>query len=255
MNKPKVFISHISEEARIAQLIKSQVATDFLGMIDVFVSSDQVSISVGSKWLDEVNDALKDAQIELLLCSKISVSRPWINFEAGAGWVKGIPIVPICHTGMRLVDLPLPLNMLQGIEASDVAGWQRVYQLLANKLGSAVPTPKFDRLVSDVRTFEQEYGLLRDVSASVRALIKLLPPLAPMFQPNPMHRAANGDVSDLVLDKMRQHLDLLQSKLMLAYATGGNKMVFGASGGGNMIDLNIEMKPAYYAIASKVDLQ
>ena len=130
-----------------------------------------------------------------------------------------------------------------------------VRDMTANKLGSAVPTPKFDRLVADVRNFEQEYGLLRVVSTSVRALIKLLPSLAPMFQTNPIHRAANGDVSDLVLDKMRGHLDLLQSESMLAYATGGNKMVFGTSGGGNLIELNIEMKSAYYAIASKVDLQ
>ncbi len=255
MNKPKVFISHISEEGRIAQLIKSQVSADFLGMIDVFVSSDQVSISVGSKWLDEVDEALKDAQIELVLCSKHSVSRPWINFEAGAGWVKGIPIVPICHTGMRPVDLPIPLNMLQGIEASDPAGWQRVYNLLASKLGSAIPNADFNGLISDVRTFEQDYGLLGEVTAAVRALVQLLPPLAPMFQPNPAHRRANGDVSDLVLDKMRGHLDLLQSKGMLAYAIGGNKMVVATSGGGNMIELNIEMKPPYYAIAPRVEHQ
>jgi hypothetical protein len=255
MNKPKVFISHISEESRIAQLIKSQVSADFLGMIDVFVSSDQVSISVGSKWLDEVDEALKDAQIELILCSKHSVLRPWINFEAGAGWVKGIPIVPICHTGMRPVDLPIPLNMLQGIQASEPSGWQRVYNLLASKLGSAIPNADFSALVTDVRKFEQEYGLLREVSAAVRALVKLLPPLAPMFQPNPAHRGANGDVSDLVLDKMRPHLDLLQSKGMLAYATGGNKMVFGTSGGGNMVELNIEMKAAFYEVAPRVELQ
>jgi hypothetical protein len=41
---------------------------------------------------------------------------------------------------------------------------------------------------------------------------------------------------------------------MLAYATGGNKMVFGTTGGGNVIQLNIEVKPAYYAVASRVEL-
>jgi hypothetical protein len=254
MNKPKVFISHISEETRLAQLIKMQVSTDFLGMLDVFVSSDQVSISVGSKWLAEVDEALKDAQIELVLCSRHSVNRPWINFEAGAGWVKGIPIVPICHTGMRPVDLPIPLNMLQGITASEEAGWQKVYHLLASKLGSAVPNANFSNLLNDIRTFEQDYGLLREVSAAIRALIKLLPDLEQIFRPNPVHRAANGDVGDLVLDKMRPHLDLLQAKGMLAYATGGNKMVFGTTGGGNVIQLNIEVKPAYYAVASRVEL-
>ena len=144
--------------------------------------------------------------------------------------------------------------MLQGITASEEAGWQKVYHLLASKLGSAVPNANFSNLLNDIRTFEQDYGLLREVSAAIRALIKLLPDLEQIFRPNPVHRAANGDVGDLVLDKMRPHLDLLQAKGMLAYATGGNKMVFGTTGGGNVIQLNIEVKPAYYAVASRVEL-
>ena len=119
MDKPKVFISHIGEEAQLAQILKTHFLNDFLGMIDVFVSSDSTSITVGNKWLNDIDDALKTAQIELILCSYESVKRPWINFEAGAGWVKGIPVVPVCHTSMRPVDLPIPLNMLQAIEAKD----------------------------------------------------------------------------------------------------------------------------------------
>ena len=124
MDKPKVFISHITEERQLAELIKTQVQKDFLGLLDVFVSSDSISIAVGSKWLNEIRtEALQAAQVELILCSHDSVRRPWVNFEAGAGWVKGIPVVPVCHTGLRPVDLPIPLNMLQSIEASDKAGW------------------------------------------------------------------------------------------------------------------------------------
>ena len=118
MDKPYVFISHISQEAQLAELFKSQIAQDFLGMIEVFVSSDGESISVGSKWLNDMDAALKNAKVELIICSEDSVKRPWINFEAGAGWVKGIPIVPVCHTGLRPVDLPIPLNMLQGSAAA-----------------------------------------------------------------------------------------------------------------------------------------
>jgi TIR domain len=86
------------------------------------VSSDQTSIAVGSKWLNKIDEALRSAQVELILCRQDSVRRPWVNFEAGAGWVKGIPVVPVCHTGMRPVDLPIPLNMLQDIGATDEKG-------------------------------------------------------------------------------------------------------------------------------------
>lgn len=252
MDKPKVFISHITEERELAEIIKTQVNKDFLDMIDVFVSSDQVSIAVGSKWLSEIDDALKGAQIELILCSHDSVRRPWVNFEAGAGWIKGIPVVPVCHTGMRPIELPIPLNMLQGIIASEQVGWQRVYQLLARQLGSTVPSAEFTVFLTHVRSFEHEYGVVRVVAEAVRALVKLLPALEQLFRPTPVHRAASGDVPDLVLDKMRPHLEALQQKGMLSYATGGNKVVFGTTGGGNVIELKIEVHESYYALASKV---
>ena len=58
MDKPYVFISHITPEAEIADLFKSQITQDFLGMIDVFVSSDGKSITVGNKWLNDIDAAL-----------------------------------------------------------------------------------------------------------------------------------------------------------------------------------------------------
>ncbi len=216
------------------------------------MSSDNRSISVGSKWLDDVSAALKAAKVELILCSSESVKRPWINFEAGAGWVRGIPVVPVCHTGMRPVDLPIPLNMLQAVEGSNRRDIQKVYTLLAEQLGSARPHGNFDGIAEAVRDFEQAHGVVRVVRSSVLALIELLPELRLLFEPNPTHRAASGDVSDIVLDKMRPHLDVLQAKAMISYATGLNKIAFGKTGGGNRIELRIQVQDEYYQIASEV---
>jgi len=252
MDKPKVFISHITEESKLAQIFKDHLAKDFIGMVDVFVSSDNVSISAGSKWLNDVDEALKTAQVELILCSSDSVKRPWTNFEAGAGWVKGIPIVPICHTGMRPVDLPIPLNMLQAIEAHEKVGLQKLYSLIAKQLGSTVPTGDYDRIVNEVSQFEHEYGVVRDVSAAVKAVVKLLPELEQIFRPKPLHKAAAGDALELTVDKMRPHLDLLQSRRMIDYALGRNKLVLATTGGGNMIELKIQVHDAYYKIATQV---
>jgi TIR domain len=81
MSKSIVFISHITEEKPIAIAFKDLIETSFLGMIDVFVSSDENSISTGQRWLDNITTALKECSIEIILCSPKSVSRPWINFE------------------------------------------------------------------------------------------------------------------------------------------------------------------------------
>lgn len=252
MGRPKVFVSHVTQEHHLADLIKNQVTQDFLGMIDVFVSSDQVSITVGSKWLNEIDDALKTAQIELILCSHESIQRPWINFEAGAGWVKGIPVVPVCHTGLRPVDLPIPLNMLQGFSASEKSGWEKVYSLLARQLGSAKPAVDLEPLVVSVREFEEEYGVVRVVAEAVRALITLLPNFEELFRPDAVNSKASGDIPDFLLDKMRPHLQLMQSKGLIAFATGPNKLTFSETGGGNVIELKIEVLPTFRLLAGKV---
>lgn len=146
--KPKVFVSHVTEESDLAGILKERVSEDFLGLIDVFVSSDNTSISLGSRWLNDVDEALKQAKMQLVVCSYESVKKPWVNFEAGAGWVRNIPVVPVCHTNMRPVDLPIPLNMLQGIIANEPNDLQKMYRLLAEQLGSNTPGPNFEKWLS-----------------------------------------------------------------------------------------------------------
>ena len=252
MNKPYVFISHIGAESTLAALIKEQISQDFLGMIDVFVSSDSTSISVGSKWLNDIDAALKNAKVELIICSHDSISKPWINFEAGAGWVKGIPVVPICHTSLRPVDLPIPLNMLQGISASDTEGLKRLYAVLSKELGCAVPKQDFSDFVKGVLAFERHYGTIRLVREHVSALIKHLPDLRQIFEPNASHILASGSVQDILLDKMRPHLDELQSSGYIAYSAGSSSLRIGGSGGGVHFELRIEIQPPYKDVSTEV---
>jgi hypothetical protein len=126
MGKPKIFISHISEEAKLASLLKVHLERDFLGAVDVFVSSESASIGAGKNWLREIEDALKTATVIVILCSSTSISRPWINFEAGGGCIRGVPVVPLCHSRMRPVELPIPLSLLQGGEAANADGLRPV---------------------------------------------------------------------------------------------------------------------------------
>ena len=50
----QAFVSHITEEATVAARLKSALSRDFLGLLDVFVSSDAESIAA-----DTVNSAPK----------------------------------------------------------------------------------------------------------------------------------------------------------------------------------------------------
>lgn len=170
MEKKLVFISHIHEEREIANEFKKLIEDSFLGMIDVFVSSNEQNIEMGQRWLDNITGALKQASVEILLCSPKSVERPWINFEAGAGWIKDIPVIPLCHSGMSPSQLPVPLNMLQAAKASETSSLKLVFPVLANAIGSATPNVDFTNFVESVRKFEIKYTFWDDCNSYFRKL-------------------------------------------------------------------------------------
>jgi hypothetical protein len=157
MRKQRVFISHISEEAELAVLLKNHIEQDFLGLVELFVSSEASSIPIGDQWLTKIDGALKNAKVEIILCSKQSIQRPWINFEAGAGWIRGIPIVPICHSGLRIEDLPAPLNRLQAVQADTKVGLSGLYKTLANTLKCDIPHKNFDEMIELISNYQVKH--------------------------------------------------------------------------------------------------
>jgi hypothetical protein len=157
VSKAVVFISHISEERDIAQALKGLVELSFLGLIDVFVSSDANSIKLGRKWLDNVTAALKCCNVEIVIASPTSVKRPWVNFEAGAGWVRDVPVIPLCHSGMTPSSLPTPLSELQAALATDKEELARLVPVLAEAIGSAEPLIDWSEFVDVVQGYEAAY--------------------------------------------------------------------------------------------------
>jgi len=139
MQKPLIFISHITAEKEIADALRGLIESTFMGMIDVFISSDPESIAMGGKWLDRITQGLQACVIEIVLASPTSIRRPWINFEAGAGWVRGIPVIPICHSGMNPDTLPPPLSSLQSALATESDSIERVLSVLAKALECKMP--------------------------------------------------------------------------------------------------------------------
>jgi hypothetical protein len=154
--KALVFISHITEEKELAVAFKSLIEEAFLGMIEVFVSSSPSGIEMGRRWLEKITSALKSCAVEIILTSPESVKRPWINFEAGAGWIRDIPVIPLCHSGMTPNMLPPPLSQLQAALASDETKLELVFPVLANAIGCAVPEVDFSGFVARVKSFEKE---------------------------------------------------------------------------------------------------
>jgi hypothetical protein len=114
----QVFLSFIHEEQRVAEAIQD-LLRETLVTQDVFLSSDQWQVFAGEIWLDRIKEALNSARVVVLLLSKKSVERPWVNFEAGAAWGSDTPIVPVCYGGLNKGALPKPYSGIQALEIPD----------------------------------------------------------------------------------------------------------------------------------------
>lgn len=165
-----VFISHIHEEKELALLIKEAISSEFSGFVDVFVSSDGISIPSGSNFLSRIEEALISCSAAIYLISPKSVRRNWINFELGSVWIRSciktkeggsvIPAIPFCHSGMTPSLLPKPLGDLNAISAGDRNHLEVAFRSLQQALGGkgALKTD-FKALSSKVRELESSYTI------------------------------------------------------------------------------------------------
>lgn len=156
-----VFFSHVTAESKIVDFLQVAIARDFIGLVDLFISSDRTSVPIGSKWLDDITEALRKADLHAVLCSPESISRPWINFEAGAAHLRGIPIMPLCYNGLAPAQLPVPISEYGGVFITTPEGIERVYTRLANALGSQIPDVDFQRYAATLQNIEKEYSTRR----------------------------------------------------------------------------------------------
>jgi hypothetical protein len=158
-----VFISHISEEASIAIILKRWIESSFLGMCRVFVSSDSNDIPAGSKWLDIINRELEKSGLLIILCSPESVNRPWINFEAGCGSIKKIPIIPLCYSGLKIESLIPPISIFQSIEITNCDSLKKLFLAIANYIGiSQLPNISYNDMIDELKKQIESNCKLKD---------------------------------------------------------------------------------------------
>lgn len=114
MGVPKegVFISHITEEAPIADAVKVYLKRCFGHTLSVFVSSDYDSIETGEEWYRAIVESLLRAKVVIALLSKYSIDRRWINFEAGITVGAKHRLLPVTIRGFQPESVGWPLGQL-----------------------------------------------------------------------------------------------------------------------------------------------
>lgn len=88
--------------------------------------------------------------------------------------MRKIPLIPICHAGLEVRDLPMPLSLRQGIAVADAEGLQRLYGRIAEVRKCRLPSIRFADLATDLGrahdTHEQDSPALHqlEVDRAVR---------------------------------------------------------------------------------------
>ena len=111
-----IFISHIHEEAPLAVALKHWLEKTTAGQWKVFVSSDKDNITLGENWFAKIEGAQAAQKTFIVLCSPASKLRPWINYETGYAAAKGVPILPLRHSGLEENALPPFLSRYQNTD-------------------------------------------------------------------------------------------------------------------------------------------
>jgi hypothetical protein len=119
MDKPVVFFSHSSRDKTPLAALKERFVDLTGGTINVFLSSDGQSIRLGSNWVASVEQALRAAKIMFVFVSPNSLHSPWLYFETGHAYSKGIAVIPVGLFGVDIGLLPPPMNLLQGFGLTD----------------------------------------------------------------------------------------------------------------------------------------
>lgn len=214
-----------------------------MGLIDVFQSTSPTSLVVGQNWLDNITDALRNCEVMIVLCSPFSVNRPWINFECGAGWSREIEIVPICHSGLRPVDLPVPINLLQGVECTDASGLKAIFNLIGSKLEAKSLDSDLTDLATTFELLSKRYVEEKEVLSQLRAIKVISEPLLKLLSHVTIDKVAPiQGAPELLIERCRPNLDALQTSGHLSYNFSVNGISFaspGSNGGGNFGDLSV----------------
>ena len=111
----RIFVSFVHEDEKLASAVQDLLQTELDLSEEVFLSSDKSQVYAGDLWLQKIKEALSSAEIVILMLSKRSVARPWVNFEAGAAWLADKTLIPVCYGNLSKSVLPHPYSGIQAL--------------------------------------------------------------------------------------------------------------------------------------------
>ena len=150
----EVFISWSGEKANAyAQILEKMLNQIFGNRAEIFYSGN---IESGAVWLERINQALEEAKIGIIILTKESVKKPWVNFEAGAIFKadrKNVSIIPVC-VDVSFEDLQdHPLRFFQSRYNFTWKSMIQLFEYLERRLGWKYETIQLKAIEDQFNSF------------------------------------------------------------------------------------------------------
>ena len=107
---PRVFISFVHEDTAVAHEVQWLLESELDLQSDVFLSADKEQVYAGDDWLQKVKEALTETEIVLLMLSRRSIARSWVNFEAGGHGCRTRRSFPVVLDASTRMPCPTPIR-------------------------------------------------------------------------------------------------------------------------------------------------
>ena len=138
-NKYDVFISHTDKDKPFARQLAEALK------IKGFNTWTDMDTRPGEKWANQVEKALRESKVFLLLLSPDFLSSQWTNFELGVALSRAASsddtyIIPVATKGVTKRSLPKILRDLHVIDAKDISSRQAAEKVV--KAVESLPAAK-----------------------------------------------------------------------------------------------------------------
>jgi hypothetical protein len=157
--KPLVFISYDTDDIEIAYHFESILKRVFHEGIRTFIAHRDIKAGQAA-FQRMLQDSLAQSRLVLALCTKRSLTSPWLWFESGAGFGRG-DLIPMLW-GVTPEQIKPPMNIFQGKRLDNKP---HVEQLVARI--SEITGVEADTTVTD-----SEFSELTEICCRIDAEIK-----------------------------------------------------------------------------------
>ena len=143
----EVFISHASQDARLAEALVVFLR-DALSLQRSEIrctSVDGCRLPAGANTENQLRCEIVDATYFLALITPTTLKSPWVLIELGARWAVERPLMPLLAKGATAKNLQGPLVSFNALRCDKEPEMQQLVHEMAETLGRAAPQPSVYR--------------------------------------------------------------------------------------------------------------